>query len=456
VAGLIAASVAAACAGMSDFTGPTPLESGIASIALSTREVTLGAGTTVTLQVSARDVDGRAVTDRVLRWSSSDTMVVRVNENGVLTAVEAGRAQVAVSMGGRSATAQVTVVARPVASLQVGPAAPALRVGEVVQLTVQARDELGLPLVGRVVAWQSSDASVASVDATGFVSALAPGVATITASSEGRSAAVGVVVSPVPVARVDVSPASPTIVVGQTTQLTGVARDAIGVPLPDRVLTWTTSDAAVASVSASGLVVALAPGRATITARHEGISGTATVEVLARPIGAVIVSPSQSTLTVGEELALSVQVTDGAGNLLTGRPLTYESSTPSSAVVDGAGIVRAVGAGSSTITVRSEGQTGTMRVTVLPTPVASVRIEPAVDTLTVGGDVTLRAIALDARARHCRRARRSGRVVRRRWCRSRRVVRCARWRPGVRWCSRLWMGDSPRRASWCRRRKSRR
>ncbi len=393
--GAAVASVAAACAGLSDFTGPTPVESDIASIDLSTREVTIGAGSTVTLQFSARDADGRAVTDRVVRWSSSDTMVVRVNESGVLTAVDAGRAQVAVSMGGRSATAQVTVVPRPVTSLDVLPANPALRVGEVLQFTVVARDELGLPLAGRVVAWSSSNSAIATVDATGFVSALSPGVVTITATSEGRSTAVGVVISPVPVARVDVSPASERIVVGQTTQLTGVARDANGVPL-DRPLNWSTSAAAVATVSADGLVIAIAPGRATITAEHEGTTGTAVVDVDSRPIGAVIVSPAQATLSEGEQLTLSVQVTDGSGNLLTGRPLTFSSGNPSSATVDANGAVRAIAAGSATITVRSEGQEGTMRVTVLPTPVASVRIEPANDTLAVGDSVALRAIPLDA------------------------------------------------------------
>jgi len=372
------------------------MESDIASIDLSTREITMGAGSTVTLQFSARDAEGRVVTDRAVRWSSSDTAVVRVSDSGVLSASNAGRAQVAVSMGGRSATALVTVVPRPVVSLDVLPASPSMRVGEVLQLSVRTRDAFGLPLDGRVVAWSSSNSAIVTVDASGFVSALAPGVATITASSEGRTTAIGIVVSPVPVARVELSPASARLVVGQTTQLTGVARDVNSVPLSDRSLIWSTSDGAVATVSADGLVIAIAPGRATITAVHDGTMGTAVVEVLARPIGAVIVSPAQATLTEGEQLVLRVEVTDASGNLLTGRPLTFGSSNTSSATVDVTGRVRAIAAGSSTITVGSEGQEGTMRVTVLPTPVASVRIEPAEDTLAVGDSVTLRAIPLDA------------------------------------------------------------
>jgi uncharacterized protein YjdB len=394
--GLIAAAVGAACAGITDYIGPTPVAVAVASLEIATPEVTLGAGTTATVPFLARDAAGRPVTNREVRWSSSDTLVVRINENGLLTAIDAGRAQVVVSMGGRSATAQVTVRPKPVATLLVTPTAPALQVGEVVQLTALPQDDAGAPLAGRVVAWQSDDATIATVDATGFVRALTPGVATITASSEGRTAAVGVQVSPMPVARVEVSPARSQLVVGETTQLTGVARDAIGVPLAARVLTWSTSDPAVASVSAAGLVVAIAPGSATITAAHDGVSGTALVEVTLRPIGAVLVSPSQATLTVGDQLALGVQVTDAFGTVLTGRPVSFESSAPSVAAVDGQGTVRALSAGTSTITVRSEGRAGTMQLTVRPTPVASLRIDPAEATLLEGDSLVLRALALDA------------------------------------------------------------
>jgi uncharacterized protein YjdB len=296
------------CAGMSDFTGPTPLEAGVGSVAIAPREVTLSPGATLALQLSARDEAGRAVTDRPVRWSSSDSLVVRVTDAGVLTALAVGRVQVAVSVAGRSATAQVTVVPRPVASLEVTPAAPQLLVGGVVQLSAVPRDETGAALTDRPVVWESSDPAVATVDATGFVSALAAGLTTITATSEGRTAQVGVVVRPVPVAAVEVAPLRDTIVVGQSTQLTAVARDAIGVPLAGRPIVWSTSDPTVATVSATGLVLAVGPGTARIGAESEGRSGVATIDVQPRPVGAVIVSPGQGTITVGQFLALLVQV----------------------------------------------------------------------------------------------------------------------------------------------------
>ena len=399
LAGALALGVIAACAGLSDFTGPTPRESRVARVELSSAEVSIGVGSTVTLLLTARDLEGRVISDRAVRWSSSDSTVVRVSETGVLTALAEGRAQVAASVGGQSATAQVTVVARPVASISVLPITLDLQAGEVAQLQATTRDELGLPLANRPVLWESSTPEVAVVDATGFVSGLAPGVASISATSEGRVATVGVVVSAVPVRTLDVAPALDSLVVGQSSQLTAVPRAANGVPLADRLVTWTSAAPNVATVSASGLVFGVAPGRATITAESEDVMQTATVVVQPRPIGAVIVSPAQATLRVGDTLTLLVQVTDDEGALLPGRPVTFSSSTNAVASVSATGTIRAASPGIAEITVRSEGRASTVSITVLPTAVVSARLEPATLTLGVGDSAVLRAVPLDANGR---------------------------------------------------------
>ncbi len=395
-AALAALLLATGCTRLSDVTGPTPIGAVVASVDLSSDELSLGVGSTATLQATPRDAGGRAITDRVVFWSSSDSTRARVSPAGVVTALALGEVQIAASAGGQSAVARLTVRPRAVAGIDLTPAAPRVLVGGFTQLTAVLRDETGAPLTDRAVFWTSSDETIASVDATGFVSGLAPGVATITASSETRDAAVGIVVSPVPVASVIVSPPRDTIVVGQSTQLAAVARDSITVPLPDRPVTWQSSNAAVATVSASGLVIAVAPGTVTITATSDGVAGTGTIVVQPRPVGTVIVSPGQAAVTVGQTIALTVQITDDNGNLLTGRPVAYESGNAAVASVSTDGVVRGVAAGATTITVTSEGRTGSMQVTVLPTPVASIRVEPATASLAVGDSVRLTASALDA------------------------------------------------------------
>src|SRR5207253_1702156 len=103
-----------------------------------------------------------------------------------------------------------------------------------------------------------------------------------------------------PVAAVTVSPAAPTVQVGQTAQLTATPRDASGNPLAGRVITWQSSNGAVASVNGSGLVTAVASGAgagsATITATSEGQSGTAAITVTA-PTGQLAIGDSVQATT---------------------------------------------------------------------------------------------------------------------------------------------------------------
>ena len=90
------------------------------------------------------------------------------------------------------------------------------------------------------------------------------------------------------VASVTVSPAPATVAVGQTVQLTATPKDASGTPLQGQTITWATSNSAVATVSASGLVTGAAAGSVTITASCGGQSGTAAVTVTASSGGGTI------------------------------------------------------------------------------------------------------------------------------------------------------------------------
>lgn len=95
--------------------------------------------------------------------------------------------------------------------------------------------------------------------------------------------------STVPVASVEVTPASASIAAGASVQLAATPRDANGNPLTGRPITWTTNAAAIASVDNSGLVTGLAEGSATITATAEGQSGSAAITVAATGGTAVFV-----------------------------------------------------------------------------------------------------------------------------------------------------------------------
>jgi uncharacterized membrane protein len=166
-------------------------------------------------------------------------------------------------------------------------------VGQTLQLGIAVRDAGGAELTGSRVAWSSSNEGVATVSAAGLVTGRAPGSATITATSGGKQDQVEVAVDPA-VARVTLEPDSFFLVVGNTVavqppsadnlanaraRILAVPRDAAGGVMLGVPVRFSTSSAAVATVSDSGVVRGISPGTATITARAGGAEGRLTVTV---------------------------------------------------------------------------------------------------------------------------------------------------------------------------------
>ena len=168
------------------------------------------------------------------------------------------------------------------------------------------------------------------------------------------------------VASVVVSPASATVPVGQTLQLTGTPEDANGNPLSGRTISWSSASSAVAAVNGNGLVTGVAAGATTITATSEGTSGTAAVTVASVPVASVTVSPATVSLQPGQTQQLTATPKDASGNALSGRMVTWASGNTAVATVSGSGLVSGVAAGSTTITATSEGKSGGASVTVTP------------------------------------------------------------------------------------------
>jgi len=188
--------------------------------------------------------------------------------------------------GAMQAAASVSVVcpgAVPVDTVVVSPATARVFVGGTAQLGATAQDSTGNPLSGRTITWTSSNGGVASVNGSGLVTGVSAGTATITATSGGKSGSAAVTVVVVPVATVSVSPATASVAVGSSVPLSATPRDSAGKALNGRVVSWATSDVAVATVSSSGVVTGVAAGAATITATSEGKSGTAAITVTAAP-----------------------------------------------------------------------------------------------------------------------------------------------------------------------------
>src|SRR5207248_1929259 len=232
-------------------------------------------------------------------------------------------------------TAVVRVTPVPVTTVTVAPASAGVLVGQLLQLSATTADSAGNVLSGRTVTWASSNSLVATVTSTGLLTGLAAGSATITATSEGKSgtATVTVTAVAVPVASVAVNPATPSVAVGGTVQLTATPQDSVGNSLPGRTVTWASSASTVASVSTTGLVTGVAVGSATITATSEGQNGTATVTVTPVPVASVSVAPAAPTLPVGATVQLTATPKDASGTALSGRSISWATNNASVATV---------------------------------------------------------------------------------------------------------------------------
>ncbi len=179
--------------------------------------------------------------------------------------------------GGESAAPKV------VATVDVAPLTVNMAPGQSTPLTATAREASGAAISGRSVTWTSSAPSVVTVSSGGVLTGVSDGTATVTANIDGRSGSASVVVR-TPVAAVVVTPSATQLTLGKApSQLTAVARDAAGNTLPGRVIQWASTAPAVATVSQTGLVTAVAAGTATINALSEGATGTAAITVIQDP-----------------------------------------------------------------------------------------------------------------------------------------------------------------------------
>jgi plastocyanin len=158
-----------------------------------------------------------------------------------------------------------------------------------------------------------------------------------------------------------------SVVVGQSLQLSASPKDQNGNAIPATVA-WSSAAPTVATVSANGLVSALAPGAVTITASATSggttVAGTTLVTVSAaqNPVLTSIAISGGNTVAVGQTLLLSAAAKDQNGNSI-GATITWSSSAPGVATVN-SGLVAGIAAGSTVITAAAGGASSSTTVTV--------------------------------------------------------------------------------------------
>ncbi|MBO4476475.1 MAG: Ig-like domain-containing protein [Bacteroidales bacterium] len=227
-------------------------------------EVTLQKGETATLQWY---VEPEVATDRSVKFSSSDTKIATVSDEGVVTAVDYGTATVTITTndGGFTDECKVTVAA-VAESVSVQPEAVELVEGQTVQLSASVSPKDAL----QDVDWASGDNSIATVDDGGLVTAIAPGTAKIYARSRAYTDKQGycevTVTAEYSLKGISLTPSELDLKVGEARTLTVIYTPEYAA---NKTVSWKSSNGDVASVSAEGKVIALSEGSANITATSE-------------------------------------------------------------------------------------------------------------------------------------------------------------------------------------------
>jgi uncharacterized protein YjdB len=300
----------------------------------------------------------------------------------------------------------VLEVVSPLASVSVDSVNVTIAEGNTVQLNALPLGQDGLAFVGATIAWTSSNETIATVDANGLVTGVAPlnpttpGTATITATATFEGASVSgdsiVTVTPTPeLTGLTISPATVFVVTGGNVQLVESPVDQFGFDFVGATTTWISSNETIATVGATGLVTGLLPGTVNITATTtDGIDSVTDISIVnVADLVGIEISPLDSSVTVGGVQQLNAIGRDEFGNSLEGVLVTWTSSNGTVATVDGNGLVTGVEIGSVNVTATSGALTfvSTVKVTTL----SSASISPATSSITTGATVQLALNILD-------------------------------------------------------------
>jgi uncharacterized protein YjdB len=300
-------------------------------------------------------------------WISSNTAIAAVSATGAVTGAGTGTTTISYnvtnSCGTSTATKSITVTALPDAGTITGSAS--VCTGASTALSASATGGL----------WTSSNTSVASVSATGTVTGVGAGIATIfyNVSNSCGSATATKLSTVTPLADAGTITGSTSVCVGASTALS--ASTAGG--------SWTSSNTSVASVNATGIVTGAGAGAATISYNVTSSCGTSTatksITVTALPDAGTITG--LASVCMGASSAFSTGVAGGS----------WTSSNGSIASVGAAGTVTGVGAGVATISYSVNSSCGTSTatksITVMALPDAGVVSGPA--SVCAGASISL-------------------------------------------------------------------
>jgi len=277
------------------------------------------------------------------------------------------------------------------AEIVVEPATLTLAQQESERLVPSVLDGQGRLVTGVAVTFNTSNASIVTVDATGLVHSAGPaGSATVTVRAGQLTKAVPVTVTAA-ATTISVTPSPGVLPQLSTLQLDAKLLDLVGDPIPGAPLTFTSSNSAVLTVSATGLVTSVGPaGQANVIVTSTTLSAHTAIAVT-QVAHSLVVSPNPVRLGQQGPIQVNVNVLDAVGAEIPGLPATFAAAPASLLTISSTGLLAAVGPlGSGTVTVNSAGLSREVPVTVVEVshPVGTVVATKVIGTSLYGAAVS--------------------------------------------------------------------
>lgn len=331
--------------------------------------------------------DGDGV-NRDVTWTSSNTEIIKVDKNGLVTFVKPGHATIICNVvdGGKNYQATCEFfISIPVEHIKLDTTKATLSVGDKLRISAEV---LPVTASDKTLYWESSNTNICVVDSNGLVQAVGTGSCTILCkSADGGMTAMCEIFVKQPVTSIVLSTTDITVRKGQVFWLNGTC-------LPENAdnkqLTWMSRDEDVCTVESDGKVTATGAGTTSIiaTSVDSGVTAFCTVTVT-QPVTGITLNSDYQLLWVGAKYAI-IPIIEPAD--AENKNVTYLSSDPTVASVDENGIVTALKGGSCVIEVTTEECKLTAACTIeVKEYVSSIELSETYKYLNVGASGTLTA-----------------------------------------------------------------
>ena len=378
------ASITAALNGISGSTTVTVTAPSITAISVSPDGLTLPIDITQQFVATATYSDGSSQDlASGVAWSSSSTSVATIDNTGLASLLAAGTVTITAKVGSLSDTATVTVVGAHLTSIAISPATPTMAAGTEQQFTATGTFDDGSTQLLPSVQWSSTSPNILTVSATGLGFAVAGGNSTLSATSGSVTGTTSVTVTNATLVSLAIAPLTSSMPIGATKQFTatGTFSDSSTQDVTQLVL-WKSSNAAVASISATGLASSFVAGTTTIQAQLGSLTQSTTLTVSVVDLVSIAITPANPTIAKRTSVKLTATGTYSDGSTAVLTAVSWKSSKPQIANVRSSGIVHAKKAGQATITATAFGVKGTTTLTVGTGTLNSITITPANTTVS--------------------------------------------------------------------------